>query len=345
MPKIEIINPLYYPNWDDLVLSKQDYSFFHSSFWARVLSKSYGYKPCYFSIFNNGCLVALIPLMEIKSLLTGYRGVSLPFSDHCEPIFSNDTLFQDVWNEIISYGEKSHWKFVELRGGENFFQDISPSSCYYTHALDISKNVDEILSSFRDSTRRNIKKAIRKGVKVKKCNSFDSLKEFYRLNCMTRKFYGLPSQPFYFFKNIYNYVIRKNQGGIILAFYNGKAIAGAVYFLFGEKVIYKYSAWDRSYQNFRPNNLVMWEAINGYSQNGYRSICFGRTKVQHRGLLQFKEGWGVEKRLIKYFKYDFKKEKMVNKGAKNIDFYKFILSKMPSSFLNCTGLLLYRHIG
>ncbi len=69
----ESINPIEYPGWDDLLLSQPDYSFFHSSHWARVLHDSYGYKPCYFSIIDNQKLSACIPVMEIKSVLTGTR--------------------------------------------------------------------------------------------------------------------------------------------------------------------------------------------------------------------------------------------------------------------------------
>src|SRR3989337_2504869 len=76
--KLEIINPLVYPDWDKLVLSTPNYSFFHSSNWARVLSEAYGYKPLYFTEINNRRLKTLFPFMEVKSILP----VSLPSSTY-----------------------------------------------------------------------------------------------------------------------------------------------------------------------------------------------------------------------------------------------------------------------
>ena len=82
---LQIINPLEYPGWDELLLGTDGYSLFHSSSWARVLHESYRYKPLYFTCIENGKLSALIPMMEVISFLTGRRGVSLPFTDCCQP--------------------------------------------------------------------------------------------------------------------------------------------------------------------------------------------------------------------------------------------------------------------
>ena len=82
---IQIINPLTYPNYDAMLLERNDSSIFHSSSWARVLNKAYNYKPLYFSNFENGNFKTLLALMEVKSFLTGSRAVSLPFTDYCRP--------------------------------------------------------------------------------------------------------------------------------------------------------------------------------------------------------------------------------------------------------------------
>ncbi|RPJ11072.1 MAG: methicillin resistance protein, partial [Deltaproteobacteria bacterium] len=75
---ISILNPIEHPDWDDLLLTADRATFFHTTAWARVLSESYGYKPLYFAAIDNGKLAGLIPVMEIDSWLTGKRGVSLP---------------------------------------------------------------------------------------------------------------------------------------------------------------------------------------------------------------------------------------------------------------------------
>ncbi len=343
--KLEIVNPLTFVEWDKLVLANNNYSFFHSSGWAKVLSTSYGYKPLYFSLIDRGKLRAVIPIMEVNSFLTGNRGVSLPFSDYCEPLNDETIDFRDVIHHIIDYGKKRKWKFIELRGGDQFLQEEPIFSEYYGHTLTLKRSEEEIFSSFRNSNKRNIKKAAKAGVAVKISNSLESTKAFYQLNCRTRKKHGLPPQPYYFFKRIYDHIISKNSGCLTLATYEGETIAGAVYFHFGSKVLYKYGASDEKYQNMRANNLVMWEAIKWYSRNGYERFCFGRTETSNQGLRQFKDGWGTNEYVINYYRYNIKKSAFINAEPAVSGRHNKIFNKMPMPILKTIGSILYKHVG
>jgi hypothetical protein len=283
--------------------------------------------------------------MGIKSILTGKRGVSLPFSDHCEPVISHDRHFTELWNYIIDFGKRSGWKLIELRGKKPFLHDIVPSSYYYGHTLDLSLNEENVFSYFRDSTKRNIRKAIREQVKATICNSLDSVKEFYRLNCITRKHHALPPQPFHFFDRVHEHIICKNQGIVVLASYKHKVIASAVCFHFGKKAIYKYGASDRGYQHLRANNLVMWTAIRWYCQNGYNVFDMGRTEPKNNGLNQFKAGWGTQKQVIPYYKYNIAKQAFMTKNSDVSFFSEKLFHNIPIPLLRIIGILAYKHIG
>jgi len=344
--KLEIIDPLNYPTWDELLLSNDEYSFFQTSHWAGVLHGAYHFKPCYFSLIHGNRLVALIPLMEINSILTGKRGVSLPFTDYCEPIVSREIETKVVFDFIKEYALKAGWKYIEFRGAGRLFQDSPPhASWYYKHTLKLKRDEDQLFSSFKGNTQRNIRRAATVGLEVRIDNSFDALMEFYRLNCMTREEHGLPPQPFYFFRKVYDHVISMDHGFVSLAFHDGKAIAGAVYFHFGGRAIYKYGASDKAYQHLRPNNLAMWEAIKWYCRNGYKDFCFGRTEPENAGLRQFKKGWGTDETTIEYFRYDITKNAFVfgyRSGVTKV--FKTVFKRMPLLLLRAIGKALYRHV-
>jgi len=340
----QIVDPTRYPGWDDLILSSEKYSFFHSSAWAKVLSESYGYRPLFFTLFHHDRLLSLIPVMEVRSILTGCRGVSLPFSDDCEAILDDKEHFETLLNDIIQYGDKRGWKTVELRGGNEFLDGVSPAKWFYYHTLDLGRDPDTIFRGFKGSTRRNIKKAVKENVPVHISHSLDSVREFYRLNTLTRKDHGIPSQPFSFFKNVHKYIISRKKGLVVLASFEGKNIAGGVYFHFGRRAIYKYGASTREYQHKRPNNRVMWEAIRRYAENGFESFSFGRTGPENKGLLQFKRGWGAREAVLRYYKYDLREGSYVVDHSK-IESFSPIFRRMPVPLLNMIGSLLYRHIG
>ena len=93
---IDIINPIDYQGWDDLLVSSQEYTFFHTSAWAKVLWETYHYRPLYFTLLDGNGLLALMPMMEVKSIFTGLRGVSLPFTDYCRAIITKEFQLQDM---------------------------------------------------------------------------------------------------------------------------------------------------------------------------------------------------------------------------------------------------------
>ncbi len=350
-----IENPITYPGWDELLLPGNEGSFFHSSNWARVLHESYGFTPLYFSAMGGGPpsrqekLEALVPVMEVDSVFTGKRGVSLPFTDYCEPILPGGGFMENAMDTLIDYGKRSGWKSLEIRGGKDKFgEKISPSCFFYGHRLDLSPGEGRLHSGLRDSTKRNIKKAEKEGVKTGLYQSMDAVREFYRLNCLTRKLHGLPPQPFKFFRKLHEHIIGKKQGLVMLASHNGAVIAGAVCFHFGGKAIYKYGASDSRYQALRANNLIMWEAIKWYSRNGFTEFCFGRTEPENKGLLQFKEGWGAEEYTINYYKYDFRERSFIENAppavkVKNV--HNRVFARMPVPVLKLAGTVLYRHMG
>ncbi len=343
--RFEIIDPMNIEKWDEHLLRYPGATFFHTQCWAKLLSDSYGYRPKYLSIYDKDDLCFLLPLMEVNSILTGRRGVSLPFSDYCEPMVgSGDISFREIQDYFVEFGTRAGWKFIEIRGGGEFIHGPSFSS-FYTHTLDISQSAEQIFSKFSSSTRRNVKKSARDGVEVEICNTPESIKEFYRLNCLTRKKHGLPPQPYDFFKKFFTHIISKNHGLVVLASYGGQPIAGRIYLHFGKKVIDKYAASDSTYQRLKPNNLIIWEAIKWYSGQGYKSLCLGRTEPGNTGLRQFKVGFGAEQKIIKYYRYNLKKNEYIESHESATGFYNKAFRMMPMFLSRKMGEVLYRHVG
>ena len=340
----QIINPIEYPSWDDLLLTNDQTTFFHTSEWANVLCESYHYKPLYFTVIENGRLAALIPIMEISSFLTGKRAVSLPFTDECHPIAQNADQFQSLWKNLLSYGKQAGWRHLAFRGENQFLRGSSSYTHHFMHTLALVKDEMEIFSSFKSNVKRNIKKARKESLELVLSNAWTAMRAFYHLNCTTRQEHGLPPQPLSFFRKIYDHVIAPLHGFVVLASYQAKPIAGAVYFHHAGDAIYKYGASNRKYQQLRPNNLVMWQAIKWYCRNGYKTFSFGLTEPENQGLRQFKHGWGTREMTQYNYKYDLAKDAFVSAGNTFKSSYN-LFKIMPLPLLRLTGKLFYRHVG
>ncbi|UCF30251.1 MAG: GNAT family N-acetyltransferase [bacterium] len=345
MSDLVTADPLRVENWDSLVSQHPGATIFHSARWARVLSESYGYRPRYFATITSGGLETLVPCMEIASFLTGRRGVSLPFTDSCPPLLSGPETFPDLLPAITAFGRSAGWRTFEARDVDLGPADGIPATAYLDHDLDLTPGPDGLKAGLRSSTARNIKKAAKSGVQIREENTMAGMREFCRLNSMTRREHGLPPQPFRFFTRLFDHVIAGGWGRVLLAVKDGRTAAGAVFLHFNGRSIYKYGASDRAFQTLRANNLVMWDAIRRYAEEGFASFSFGRTEPDNEGLRQFKGGWGASEREIRYVKYAMKEDGFVKDSLKTTGWHNRVFSRMPIPALNAVGTVLYRHMG
>jgi hypothetical protein len=341
---IQVIDPTEVPDWDAGLLQTEKIDFFHSSFWARVLKDSYRYKPLYCTSSEDGRLNLSLPLMEVQSVWTGKRGVSLPFTDQCTPYFLDRQALREAVDMCVDHGKKAGWRYVEWRAPD-YYEDGPPSwEGYYSHEIALSENEEDLFARLRPSNRRNIKKAVQEGVSIDVGTSWTALTSFCRLNSLTRKRHGLPPQPRRFFEKVFEHVLSTGHGLSISASYGDKVIASSVYFHFGKQALFKYGASDPDFLHLRPNNLIMWEAIRWCRDRGFGTLSLGRTELDNPGLLRYKRAWGGKERPIRYYRYDIKKGVFLMKRPGQAA-YRKILSRMPIGTLRIMGRLAYRHMG
>ncbi len=341
--RIQVLNPLEQTGWDDYIISHPDHCFFHTAAWAEVLHNAYGFTPRYISVQGGTGGPALVPIMEIRSRLTGKRGVSLPFTDECPWLVAESLNLQVIIHEVVEYGNQREWKYFESRCNWPFSQDVRPSVTYLGHALALTKGEDGLFSAFEGSVRRAIRKAESAKVEVEISNTVESVRIFYKLHCGTRRKHGLPPQPFAFFENVFRSILSKSMGFVAVARQGEKPVAAAMFFHLGRKALYKFGASDYSLQQLRGNNLVMWEAVKWYCRNGYTWLDLGRTAPANEGLRRYKLGFGADERQIEYHKYDFRKRSFVSGPGEVFGWINRFFRLMPVPISRMIAALFYRH--
>jgi CelD/BcsL family acetyltransferase involved in cellulose biosynthesis len=343
--EVKTLDPLSDSDWDRLVLSHPDCNFFHSAAWARVLGKTYRHKPIYLHFSRQGELVALVPMMEVRSSFTGRRGVCLPFSDFCSPLLFDKAEAGPVLDKLSELGRERNWKYFELRGGQEALPAAAvPATQFYGHQLPLSGSSEELLARLASPVRRAIRKAEKSGVHVQVTRTRDAILEFYRLHIRTRRRHGLPPQPLSFFLNIYEEIVKAGQGFVVLAKRGSRFLAAAVFFQFGKNSVYKFGASDELFQEFRGSNLVMWEAIRLLLRDGASMLHFGRTSLDNDGLRRFKLGWGTVEEAIEYFQFDIGAQAWKSNGHNGSGFYNNIFRRLPLLLNRFAGAVIYPHL-
>jgi Acetyltransferase (GNAT) domain len=146
------------------------------------------------------------------------------------------------------------------------------------------------------------------------------------------------------FLNIYEHIIKPGLGFIVLAQRGSRPIAAAIFFRFGKNAVYKYGASDRRFQEFRANNLVMWQGIQFLARAGVEKLHFGRTDSENDGLRRFKLAWDTQEETIDYFRVDSSGRQCLPPGRRDSGLHKRIFGRLPLVFNRLAGSLIYPHL-
>ena len=343
--EVRVVDPLTDPDWDQLVLSHPGFNFFHRTAWAKVLHRTYGHKPLYLHSYRGSESLGLLPIMEVVSPITGRRGVSLPFSDFCEPLPSDGSQQEPLLSKLVELALERKWRYFQLRGGRaSLPASALAAEKFYGHKLNLTSGTEQLFARFQGSVGRAIRKAEKSGLTVEVTKSWEAMRDFYRLHASTRRRHGLPPQPFSFFRNIQKEIIDCDLGFIVLAKHNGISIAAAVFFHSGEEALFKFGASDKKTQELRGNNLVMWGGIKQLISYGLKTLHFGRTEVNNQGLRRFKLSWGTQEEVIEYFRFALNPQKWLNSGRNAFEFHNQLFRCLPLAANRLAGALIYPHL-
>ena len=344
------VDPIKDARWAELVDRHPKASVFHTVGWLKTLQRTYSYEPVVFTTSspNDGLKNALV-FCPINSWLTGCRLVSLPFSDHCEPLCDSAEDENFLCRYLQDSMKRQGWKYLEFRPISSKFEQTGgrigflPAVRYFLHILDLRSNLDDVFRSLdKDSVQRRIGRAERGGL-VEKCGrSDDLLNEFYELFVITRSRQRLPPTPYAWFRNLSELLDKAVE--IRLAYKDKVPISAILTLQFKDTVYYKYGCSDSRFNNFGATPWLLWKAIAAAKANGATKFDMGRTECDNAGLLAFKNHWAPQPERLVYWRFPDPTSRELVVGWR-LKMARNVFSCMPKRVLRITGELIYPHIG
>jgi hypothetical protein len=343
-PMLFCVDPLQDPRWPRFVDGHPKASVFHTPEWLRTLVSTYGYRTLVFTSNGPGLpLTNGVVCCQVNSWLTGQRLVSLPFSDHCDPLANSADELEGLLSSFTRVLEKRHWKYIELRPHSTLASHrvgFKPSQTFYFHSIDLRPSIGDLFHNFhRSCIQRKIHRANREGLTYEEGRSETLLNGFYHLLLLTRRRHELPPQPLAWFRNLVDCMGEKSK--MRVCYKNGQPIAAIITLMHKNSMVYKYGCSDARFHNLGAMPYLFWKAIRDAKQGGVLQFDLGRCDCENDGLRAFKEHLGAKRSLMTYFAVA---------SGRNTMGWKLQLSKslfrwMPSTLLRFTGEVLYRHIG
>lgn len=339
-------DPLHDPRWAALVESHPRASVFHSPKWLSALQTVYGYRPVAVSTRPPGVpLTNGVVFCDVKSWLTGRRFVSLPFSDHCDPLIDSSEELDDVLLHLRWHVNEGKWKYIEIRPVSwepGSYTELGKSLTYHSHRLDLRRSAQELFRNFhKDCVQRKIRRAERENLQYEEGTSEDLLQKFYRLLVMTRRRQFLPPQPIEWFRGLIAAFGKDLK--IRMASKDGVAVASILTLSHKKSMVYKYGCSDAESNRFGGTALLFWKTIQEAKDGGFEELDLGRSDTENLGLIAFKEHLGAQRAVLHYWTYPHRPSRPTASWKKSLA--KRVVSAAPDLALIAVGKLLYRHIG
>jgi hypothetical protein len=341
------IDPLRDPRWVELINRHPRASVFHTPGWLDALQRTYGYRPIVLTTCGpTEALTNGIVFCQVRSWLTGKRMVSLPFSDHCEPLVGDRSELETILQHLERVARD--WKYVELRPISDFAasglqRDVfQPSDRFFLHLVDLQPDLADVFRRFhKDSVQRRIRKAEKENLDYQCGRSEDLLQKYYQLALLTRRRHGVPPQPMEWYRNLSSSL--GDALDVHLASKNGIPVASIITLRFRNSVVYKYGCSDPAFNQLAATPLLFWKAIEQAKAAGAVVFDLGRSDLDNQGLVTFKDRWGSQRMDLVYRRFPHpsgaRSEGSAHRAAK------FFLGHLPDSFLKMTGKLVYPHAG
>lgn len=336
----------------DFIAEHAGNNFYYQPSWLNLITSLYGYTAIPLTTTDSrGRLSGFLPLCYLSSPLTGRRLVSLPFSDHCPLLATDEASANDLIRQAIQLAEKKQVRYLELRAGQNEVlaqrSDLAANNLYANWLIPLDVDAEVAWLRLRQGARRKIRKARSLGVQVRIAERREDMLSYYRLHLLTRtKKHGMPSQPLAFFLRLWDTFAPDGTLHLELAEYKGEVVAAHITTFFGNTARYMYGASDDRYSDLGAGYLLTWEEIAWGCQHGYQTLDLGRTSYGNAGLTQYKRSWGAIEDPCPYYYYPTVHGlAATSETSRKYQMLTRCWQKLPLQLSGPLGGYLYRHLG
>jgi CelD/BcsL family acetyltransferase involved in cellulose biosynthesis len=326
-----------------------DSSVFHTVAWLDALHRTYGYQPIAYTTSPPGSsLQDGLVLCRVASWITGRRLISLPFSDHCDPLWNNagdENVFVSAMEEAL---HREKLRYIEIRPTRPLSSTAGrfrTTQSYSFHRIDLRPDLITLFGNcHKSSTQRKIVRAEREDLIYQAGRSEELLEAFWRLLLLTRRRHRIPPQPKTWFRNLIECFGDDLQ--IRVAFKDKQPVASILTLRHKDALVYKYGCSDIRFNNLGGTQLLFWRSIQEAKAADLRVFDLGRSECGNSGLITFKDRWGSARSTLTYTRLSLSLSGGFERGGAGWAgrIARGVVPFLPDRILSMVGSALYKHV-
>lgn len=327
--------------WDQFVDACPDATFFHRAAWQQVISEAFGHVCHYWLAERGAQIVAILPLVRVKSWLFGDNLVSMPFGVYGGVVATDQEAGQALERKACELAEQLSVGSLEMRYRSVHNPDWPTKPLYFTFRREIDPDPEINMKAIPRKQRAMVRKGIKAGLQGRTEGDVDKVYDIYAESVRNL---GTPVFPRHYF-----HLLKQAFGDdceILLISHQGQDVAGVMSFYFREEVLPFYGGSRPLARQLKANDFMYWELMCRAAKRGTRMFDFGRSK-NGTGSYSFKKNWGFEPEPLFYEYHLVKDETMPEVNPMNPK-YRFLIKtwkRLPLRVANLIGPHLSPYLG
>jgi serine/alanine adding enzyme len=280
--------------WDEFASRYTDLVFYQS-IWSQVLKEGLGGQPLYFYLREGGEIVAGLPGVLLNLRIIKILYASIPYGN-----LIGEKLYFQSFMEVLD-SEFRRRGIDQVRLTESPFSESYPHVSYKPISakctlLDLrGVNKEKIWEDYKKNIRRDVRKAQKSGIIIRRVESKKGIDIFYKLYLASMKRNrALAKYPLRWFETIYEMVAQKGLGDILIAEQNQVAMAGVVLIHSRSSTHYFHNGSQYEFLKFCPNELLVHSSLEEAIDKGNSFFDFMGSNPNDLSLIRFKEKWGSQ---------------------------------------------------
>jgi FemAB-related protein (PEP-CTERM system-associated) len=282
-------------SWDRFVKSSSDGTIFHQIAWRQVVQDVFHHGPRYLLAEDGGDIKGVLPLFEVRGLLTGRVLVSVPYAVYGGICSSHPTATDLLLEVARDLASRHRARYVELRQLRPVHQELPTKELYSTFVRPLDPDPEVNMAAVPRKQRRMIRQGAKNGLVARQ--GWESLADFYDVFLVSRRHLGSPPFPLQLFESIRDHFGKQAQ--LLTVWHEQRVVAGVVSLFYEDRVMPYYGAALPSAFALAANDFMYWEVMREACLAGYRQFDFGRSRAGS-GAYDFKRHWGFEPQPLAY---------------------------------------------
>ncbi len=274
--------------WDGFVRAQPHWTHCHLSGWKTVMTRALGHECSLWAARDSERrLVAVLPLVQVNSLLFGHYLVSMPFLNYGGPL-GTDAGVQALVAHATARATRDRVKLLELRSRTPLPIELPVSHRKVTVLLDLTPgSPNTSWEALSPRLKSYVRRTARAGVTVR--FGPDQIDGFFTVFARHMHELGTPTHSRRLFATIAQVFPESVWFGC--AYHDGRPVAAGCALQWGDEVEVTWASALTSAPELRPNALLYWSFLERAALAGLRTFNFGRS-TPGSGPHEFKRRWG-----------------------------------------------------